>query len=103
MRRENNTTDNQFLIQRSVHIIVKGRVQGVGYRWFVTQKAADFNIAGWVRNLPDRNVEIVAHGKKTDLDTFIEWIKTGPARARVISDSVSDFVANHVPDTFSVR
>lgn len=91
------------MVQRSVHIIVTGRVQGVGYRWFVTQKAADFKITGWVRNLPDQNVEIVAHGAKADMETFIEWIKAGPDRARVLSVSISDFITDHIPGIFSVR
>jgi len=91
------------LAQRSVHIIVTGRVQGVGYRWFVTQKAADYKITGWVRNLPDQNIEIVAHGTKPDMEVFIDWVKIGPTRARVLSVSVSDFVTESIPDSFSVR
>ncbi len=91
------------MAQRSVHIIVAGRVQGVGYRWFVTQKASDYNITGWVRNLPNQDIEIVAHGTKPGMETFIDWVKIGPARARVLSVSISDFVSESIPDSFSVR
>lgn len=91
------------MAQRSVHIIVSGRVQGVGYRWFVVQMASELNITGWVRNLSNQDVEIVAHGTKTDIDTFIDWVKAGPTRARVLSASVSDFVSENNPDSFSVR
>ena len=65
--------------------------------------ASDLNITGWVRNLSNQDVEIVAHGTKTDIDTFIDWVKTGPTRARVLSASVSDFVSENNPDSFSVR
>ena len=91
------------MARRSVHIIVKGRVQGVGYRWFVMQKAADFRITGWVRNLPNHDVEIIAHGIQKDMGTFIDWVKTGPPLARVMSVAISDFITDHIPDSFFVR
>lgn len=91
------------MAQRSVHIIVSGRVQGVGYRWFVVQMASELNITGWVRNLPNQDVEITAHGTKADVDTFIDWVKAGPTRARVLTVSVSDFFSENNPDSFSVR
>lgn len=91
------------MAQRSVHIIVKGRVQGVGYRWFVVQKASEFNITGWVRNLPNQDIEIIAHGTKKDMEPFIDWVKTGPSLSRVLSVSISDFFADSIPDSFAVR
>ena len=102
-RRGTNNYKERLLAQRSVHIIVKGRVQGVGYRWFVMQKAADFKITGWIINLPNQDVEIIAHGIKKDMETFIDWVKTGPARARVLSVIISDFISETTPDSFSVR
>lgn len=88
---------------RSVHIVATGRVQGVGYRWFITQKAVELNITGWIRNLPNDDVELVAHGNQADMQIFIDWVKIGPARARVIKINLNDFVANSIPDSFSVR
>ena len=48
----------------SVHLVAHGRVQGVGFRFFVREQAVPRGIKGWVKNLPDGNVEIVAEGEK---------------------------------------
>jgi acylphosphatase len=65
------------------HIVVQGLVQGVGYRFFVMRKAQEYRIRGYVRNLPDRNVEVVAQGEKGLVHEFIEQLKVGPASAHV--------------------
>ena len=49
------------------HYLVKGRVQGVGFRWFVQREAAEIGLRGWVRNTEDGHVEIVAAGSAEDL------------------------------------
>jgi acylphosphatase len=60
-----------------VKIIVKGRVQGIGYRWFVREIAEQENIYGYVKNNYDGSVEIVAESyQKTNIDRFIQRIKT---------------------------
>ena len=71
-------------------IIVKGIVQGVGFRYFACKKAKQFNIFGYVRNLPDGGVEIMGKGEETDLDNFISAIEKGPFGAYVKSCNVSD-------------
>ena len=62
----------------AVHMIVHGTVQGVGFRFFVREQAARHGLKGWVRNVPDGTVEIVAEGEKTVLDEFIGKVKRGP-------------------------
>ena len=62
----------------SVHLVAHGRVQGVGFRFFVREQAVPRGIKGWVKNLPDGNVEIVAEGEKEILITFIDRVKKGP-------------------------
>jgi acylphosphatase len=64
-------------------IIVQGLVQGVGYRFFVIKKAQEHHVAGYVRNLPNRNVEVVAEGNKGILHEFIKQLEIGPASAQV--------------------
>ena len=49
------------------HYLVKGRVQGVGFRWFVHREAAEIGLRGWVRNTEDGHVEVVAAGQPEDL------------------------------------
>ena len=59
-------------------IIVKGRVQGVGFRWGAAKKARDLGITGFVRNLPDGSVCLEAEGSAKELDAFIGWCREGP-------------------------
>ncbi len=66
-----------------VHIYVSGRVQGVFYRSNTRRKALELGITGWVRNLPDGRVEIVAEGEREKLLSLIEWCRRGPPLARV--------------------
>ena len=67
----------------AVHIIASGRVQGVGFRYFVRHKALSMGIKGFVRNLENGDVEILAEGNNDDLDLFIEEIRNGPSVAHV--------------------
>lgn len=65
-------------------IIVRGRVQGVGFRWFVQDVAADIGVSGWVRNLPDgRSVEALAEGTPEQLDRLAARMRQGPPGSHV--------------------
>ena len=66
-----------------VRIIVRGRVQGVGFRAFVARQAGVLALAGWARNCDDGAVEIVAAGPRGALDALVEAARRGPASARV--------------------
>lgn len=68
-----------------LYLTVTGRVQGVGYRWFVRQLAASLGLAGWVRNRDDGSVEAEAEGSREALDEFVARLKTGNPAARVDS------------------
>ncbi|TMI70171.1 MAG: acylphosphatase [Bacteroidetes bacterium] len=72
-------------MQKTISIIVSGKVQGVYYRQSTKEKAGELNITGEVRNLPDDSVSIIATGTAEELDQLVEWCKTGPRRARVTS------------------
>ena len=67
----------------AIHAIAQGRVQGGNYRAFVSRNAVRFSLTGYVRNLPDNSVEIVAEGDRTQLEKLIEYLKQGPPGARV--------------------
>ena len=73
-------TDNPIEIIR-VHIWVKGRVQGVGFRAHVEYHALQIGVLGWVRNIGRDTVETVAEGSREQIDQFIEMVKTGPRTA----------------------
>jgi acylphosphatase len=66
-----------------VHIRVRGRVQGVGFRAFVAQSGMIMGLTGWVRNVAYDQVETVAEGERAILEKFIEVIRTGPRASRV--------------------
>ena len=70
--------------------IVRGRVQGVGFRWFVELEAHILGIAGWVRNNSDGTVEVLAQGTRDQLAGLHSRLREGPRAARVDSVEVSD-------------
>jgi acylphosphatase len=65
------------------HVIVSGRVQGVWYRASTRDMARRLALAGWVRNLPDGDVEAVFEGPRERVEEAISWCRRGPAGARV--------------------
>jgi acylphosphatase len=65
------------------HFIVKGRVQGVGYRMFVLSAAQSLGLTGYVRNLDDGNVEVLAAGPKTKVDDLLGHLYHGPRFSEV--------------------
>ena len=65
------------------HLRITGRVQGVGYRWNMTQEAQRLGLSGWVRNRLDGSVEAVVCGPVGALQALIDWAQSGPVGARV--------------------
>ncbi len=72
--------------------LIDGRVQGVGFRYFTADVAAREGIVGWVRNLPDRRVEVAAEGEAEAMTRFERAIRHGPPAARVDEVDVSEDV-----------
>lgn len=66
-----------------LHVVVRGRVQGVGFRWFVREEARAGGVAGWVRNTPDGAVEVAANGSAVALDRLRQRLREGPPGASV--------------------
>lgn len=71
-----------------MHVLVRGRVQGVGFRWFVAEQARALGVTGWVRNNDDGAVEVAARGSETALASLRSAVSRGPAAAQV--DCVED-------------
>ena len=67
----------------SRRFLVRGRVQGVGFRWFVIREAARLALTGWTRNLPDGSVEVVAAGEEGALEALHGRLAEGPPASRV--------------------
>jgi acylphosphatase len=70
--------------------VVRGRVQGVGFRWFVEREAHMLGIAGWVRNNHDGSVEVLAQGSRDQLSGLHSRLREGPRAARVDNVEVSE-------------
>lgn len=66
-----------------ITVLLTGNVQGVGMRQFIQRRALDLNLAGYVENLADGRVEVVAEGHREDLELLLVKMKTGPAHAAV--------------------
>ena len=66
-----------------MHAIVKGHVQGVGYRWFAARSAERISLTGWAKNLPNGEVEVKAFGDKGALNSLIKQLSIGPSFSKV--------------------
>ncbi|MEO0107989.1 MAG: acylphosphatase [candidate division WOR-3 bacterium] len=70
-------------MEHRVQVYVKGRVQGVFFRDFTQQRAAELGVRGWVRNLADGRVEVVAEGSQEAIQALLGALRCGPRAARV--------------------
>jgi acylphosphatase len=66
-----------------LHFLIQGRVQGVGFRWFVHREASELDLRGWVRNTEEGAVEVVAAGEPVDLAELRQSLHRGPRGSRV--------------------
>ena len=97
------TSAKEQLPVHARRFVVRGRVQGVGFRWFVEREAHLLQVAGWVRNNPEGTVEVLAHGTRDQLAGLHSRLREGPRAARV--DNVEVFEAEPIPGltSFQVR
>ena len=91
------------MIQKRIHIFIVGRVQGVFFRQSTRVMAIKNNINGWVRNLDDGRVEIVAEGEQQNIDNLTNWCKTGPANSRVDEFKLIEEIYADEFENFEVR
>ena|ERR1700722_9117759 len=94
-----STQDQPATLAR--RFLVRGRVQGVGFRWFVEREAHILKIAGWVRNNPDSTVEVLAQGTREQLSGLNSRLREGPRAARV--DEVEVIEADAIPGLTSFK
>jgi acylphosphatase len=90
---------------RRVRVVVTGRVQNVGFRMFVLERARAWGLAGWVRNVPGgRQVEFEAEGDEHAVERLLAAVRAGPSGARVDDVAVEPLPAQRIPGGgFTVR
>lgn len=86
-----------------VRLFASGRVQGVNFRKFTRREAVRLGLTGWVRNLPDRRVEVVAEGEEERVNELIMWCRRGPGTAIVRGLEVLREAPTGQFDSFTVK
>ncbi len=86
-----------------VRLVVHGRVQGVGFRFTAREAAGECGVAGWVRNLPDGSVEIVAQGSQAAVARMTAWTHRGPRYASVEGVRVETLAVSPDLQGFEIR
>ncbi|MDY0362446.1 MAG: acylphosphatase [Desulforegulaceae bacterium] len=83
--------------KKAVHLVIKGRVQGVAFRWYSMKKAVELEVTGYVKNNSNGNVEMFIEGKEKKVDSMLKWCKTGPPSADVqeVEEKVEDFFGKY--------
>ncbi len=87
---------------QQVTIVVRGVVQGVGFRWHTRRQAEALGLSGSVRNLPDGAVRIVARGERPQLEALAAWARVGPPHAEVVHVETSWSEADDAGGGFAV-
>jgi len=87
----------------AAHMIVHGRVQGVGFRYYTLETAQNLGLVGWVKNLWDGTVEVWAEGPKKDVQSLIAAVRQGPSMAFVQRVDLEWYTPKGSFDTFRVR
>jgi len=81
-------------------LVIRGRVQGVGYRMAMTQAAAALGVTGWVRNRTDGTVEALVQGPPASVERLLAWCRRGPPLARVVDVGMSPAALDPALDGF---
>ncbi len=89
--------------QLRLRVIVRGHVQGVGFRWFVVRTAAGLDLSGWVMNRSDRAVELVAEGDPERLEELLTAVRQGPPSSVVEDVEVTRSPASGGLGSFHIR
>jgi len=90
-------------MQKTVHVFIKGKVQGVFFRANTKEQAEKQNISGWVKNTSDGRVEAVFQGDDSSVDDLIEWCHQGPSMSKVSDVTVESIDTDELFDGFSIR
>lgn len=85
----------------TLHLLIKGKVQGVFYRTSAKETADELGITGWIKNTDEGDVEAAVKGSQSQLQRFIQWCKSGPPRANV-TEVISTEIKEETFEDFTV-
>ena len=88
---------------KKIQAIAKGKVQGVGFRMYTQSKAEELGVVGYVQNLDDGTVKIVAAGEDDRVDALIDWAKSGSPAAKVDNVQTEAMAYQEEFDSFEIR
>jgi acylphosphatase len=88
---------------RRVHLTIRGRVQGVNFRWYARHRAQALGLAGWIRNRADGSVETEVQGPADAVTEFVSWAHRGPSHAEVEHVDARDEEPDASLRTFAIR
>jgi len=91
------------MTRRAVEVTVRGMVQGVGFRWFVSREANRLGLSGWVANQADGSVSLVAEGDSASVEALLERLHEGPPGSYVSSVAVMDALPRGAGGRFEIR
>jgi len=90
-------------MKSNIHVIIKGRVQGVWFRASTKQKAEQLDITGWVRNTADGHVEAIFEGEENNIREMLEWCHHGPPMAEIEKVEVKNQMATNGFNGFTIK
>ncbi len=91
------------MAKKRVHLIISGRVQGVGFRCNTFRQAVELGIHGWVRNIPDNKVEAVFEGDDHIVEQMVQWCYKGPSMSHVYNIEITKQQYSGEFQNFSIR
>lgn len=90
-------------MRKTMQVFYEGRVQGVGFRYTARRVAAGFDVAGYVRNLPDGRVELVASGEQDEVDDFLAAMRDSELAGHIGNESAAEIGATAGLRGFEIR
>ena len=88
---------------KTYDVLISGRVQGVGFRYFTVSIAGKYDVRGYVANKPDGKVEIICQGEQEELESFLDEVKKGPAFSVVTDISIDPIENPRNYNTFEIK
>ena len=89
-------------MKKKIHIVITGKVQGVGFRYWLYQIANEKNIYGWVKNINTNEVEAVFFGEEKKVDEIIKLCRKGPTSSNVVSVKIKDYKQEYFKKSFDI-